>query len=61
MSKLRIMMVNEASFLHTGYANYGHAILKRLFDTKKYEIAELAGYGHPSDERASIIPWRYYW
>jgi glycosyltransferase involved in cell wall biosynthesis len=72
--KKRILWLNEASFLHTGFAVYGREVMQRLYKTGKYEIAELAAYGHPTptdDEAAGFIrdfgpphmfdiPWRYY-
>lgn len=74
MRKKRILWLNEASFLHTGYAVYGKEVLKRLHDTNKYELAELGCYGHPAPLENEIsnfirdvgsasmfdIPWRYY-
>jgi len=60
MRKKRILFCNEASFLNTGYATYGREVMKRLFDTGKYELAELACYGHRDDPRAKDIPWNYY-
>jgi len=60
--KLRVLMSNEATFLHTGFSTYGREIFKRLHATGKYELAELASYGGPAtqEKRASDIPWRYY-
>lgn len=72
--KPKILLVNEASFLHTGYSVYGKEVLSRLYDTNKYEIAELASYGPVTptlDEIESYtrqfgipqmfdLPWRYY-
>lgn len=60
MQKKRILLDNEASFLATGYSNYGREVLKRLHATGKYEIAEFASYGHWSDERQYQFPWRFY-
>jgi glycosyltransferase involved in cell wall biosynthesis len=57
--KKRVLMVNEASFLNTGYANYGRELLNRLYDTGKYEIAELGCYGPPNDERHFSLRWNY--
>jgi len=72
--KPRILFVNEASFLNTGYSVYGKEILKRLYDTNKYELAELGCYGHCTPKIEEIgsftsrygvpkmfdLPWRYY-
>jgi len=60
MRKKRLLMVNESSLLSTGYSTYGYEVLRRLQDTNKYEIAELASYGSPEDNRASVLPWKYY-
>lgn len=60
MRKPRILLVNEASFLHTGYSVYGREVMQRLFATGKYEIAELACYGEVESPRRFEIPWKYY-
>jgi glycosyltransferase involved in cell wall biosynthesis len=58
--KLRILWLGEASFLNTGYAVYTKEVLDRLYDTNKYDIAELGVYGEMVDDRRFTIPWRYY-
>jgi len=58
--KPRILWCGEASFLNTGYAVYAKEVLTRLFQTNKYEIAELACYGSVDDEELQSVPWRYY-
>ena len=60
MSKLKVLMVSEASFLSSGFGNYAKEILSRLHATNKYEIAELACYGKVNDPKDSSIKWRYY-
>lgn len=60
MRKLKLLWVNEASFLNTGYSNIGREVMSRLHKSGQYEIAELAAYGHPLDQRRFSIPWRYY-
>lgn len=57
LSKKRIMMVTEASFLNTGFATYSRQLLNRLYKTGKYEIAELACYAAASDPRSNSTPW----
>ena len=57
--KKKILFVNEASFVSSGYGIYGKEILKRLHDSGKYEVAELACYGAKDDERFSG-EWKYY-
>jgi glycosyltransferase involved in cell wall biosynthesis len=58
--KPKVLMVNEASYLTTGYATYGREILSRLHKTDKFEIAEFASYGHSLDPRSHDIPWLFY-
>lgn len=58
--KPKILLCNEASFLNSGYSNYGKQIMTRLFATNKYDLAELACYGTVNDPRVSSIPWKYY-
>lgn len=60
MSKLKILMCSEASFLSSGFATYTREILNRLYATNKYEIAEFASYSHVNDPRDKDIPWRLY-
>ena len=60
MRKKRILFCSEATFLNTGYATYTREILKYLHGTGKYEIAEMASYGHRNDDRAKDIPWKFY-
>ena len=59
-NKKRILSIGEASFVLSGFGTYNFEVLRRLHDTGKYEIAELACYGHVNDQRANKIPWRYY-
>ena len=60
MRKKRILFCSEATFLNTGYATYTREILNYLYNTGKYEIAEMASYGDRNDQRAKDIPWRFY-
>lgn len=57
MTKKRVLCCNEASYLSTGYSRYGLEVLSRLYNTQKFEIAELGCYGSHGDERRSRIPW----
>lgn len=61
MLKPRILMTNEASVLNTGYSVYGKEVLQRLYQSGKYEIAELACYVKPSDNRMKSVPWKVYY
>lgn len=58
--KLKILMCSEASFLSSGFGTYSKEILKRLYATNKYEIAEFASYGKVNDPKDTDISWRYY-
>ncbi len=60
MSKRRILWVSEASFLGTGFSVLTYEILSRLFNTGKYEIAELGSYAGSNDPRAFSLPWDFY-
>lgn len=59
MQKKRILLVNEASYLSTGYATYGLELMRRLHSSRRYELCELASYGRPNDEMARGIPWAW--
>lgn len=61
-NKKRILLVNEAHFLSTGFSNMGKALLPHLVKTGKYEIAELATYASPADPRLhdDNITWKVY-
>lgn len=60
MRKKRILFCSEATFLNTGYATYTREIMKYLYSTKKYHLAELASYASPEDPRHAGIPWEFY-
>ena len=60
MKKKKILFCGEATYLNTGYATYLREIMKRLYATQKYELAEFASYGSLSDPRAASIPWKMY-
>jgi len=58
--KKRILIVNEVSELATGFSNYGKILIRRLYDSGKYEIAELGTYIKPNDPRINEVPWKVY-
>ena len=58
--KKKVLLCNEASFLNTGYATYGRELMKRLYASDKYELAELSTYASYGDERFSQLPWKTY-
>ena len=53
-------MCSEASYLSSGFSGYARELLKRLYATNKYEIAEFASYAKVNDPRDSDIPWVLY-
>ena len=60
MSKKKVLVCSEASFLHSGFGTYAKELLTRLHATGKYELAEFASYGTVNDERDAYIKWKYY-
>jgi glycosyltransferase involved in cell wall biosynthesis len=58
--KKRILFCNEFSGLFTGYSTYGRNIISNLYQTGKYEIAELALYLDPRNPASAQFPWRIY-
>ena len=60
MAKRRILFCGEASFLSTGFSVYSHEVIKRLYDTGKYEIAEIGSYAKDGDQRSVDVPWQFY-
>lgn len=59
-TKLKVLMVSEASFLSSGFGTYAKEILSRLHKTGKYHIAEFACYGKVNDPKDVDIHWKYY-
>lgn len=59
-NKKRILFVNEFSQLATGFSTYGNEVMRRLNATGKYELAELASYCSPEDQRVFDVPWQVY-
>lgn len=58
MNKKRILFCGESSHLASGFGNYTREILSRLYDTKKYEIAELSCYRTKHTPKKE--PWKIY-
>lgn len=58
--KKKILFVNEFSELATGFSNYGHKLIRKMYDSGKYEIAELGTYIKQSDPRTKNVPWKVY-
>jgi len=57
MRKKRVLMVTECSVYPTGYGVYTKELLSRLHTHPDFEVAELACYVAPGDERIASIPW----
>jgi glycosyltransferase involved in cell wall biosynthesis len=60
MNKKRLFIANDSSFLASGYGVYGKELLTRLYNSGKYEIAELGCYSEVNDPRIKNIPWKFY-
>ncbi len=58
MQKRKVLLVTEASYLNSGYSNYGYQIMKRLYDTKDFDLAEISCHGNKN--RSNEIPWKSY-
>ena len=54
------MLISEFSELSTGYSIYSKNLLKQLYNSNKYEVAELACYGRVGDPRLNNPPWKVY-
>lgn len=55
--KKRVLFHSNHSKLFTGFAKHEKQILRRLFDTDKYEIIEFANGFAWDDERLKNMPW----
>lgn len=60
MTKKRILFSGEATWLSTGFAMYNKELITRLYNTGKYEIAEIGSWGSSADPRAKEVPWKFY-
>jgi len=60
MRKKRILFVSENAFLATGFSTYNNILIRGLYDTGEYEIAEFGSYGHRDDPRRLTLPWKQY-
>lgn len=59
MGKRRVLMCAESSHIDSGFGNYTRNIMSRLYNTGKYEIAELSAYRNantPKSESWKIYP-----
>lgn len=55
----KVLLVGEATWQSTGYANYGSQLLTRL-QKMGYEVAELASFGNSHDLGAKLCLWKNY-
>lgn len=58
-TKPKILFCTESAHIKSGYGNYTRSILQRLYDTQKYDIAELSCYrtvDHPKEYGWKIYP-----
>lgn len=60
LRKKRVLYVSEFSGNNTGFSVIGQEILTRLWNTNKYELAELGSYVRQNDPRLNVIPWKCY-
>ena len=59
--KKRVLFINEASPLNTGFSKIGKEILSRLYKNRPdLTIAECGCYLSPEDPRIHTIPWTFY-
>lgn len=56
----RVMLISEFSELSTGYAIYSKNLLRQLYASNKYDVAELACYAEVGDPRTTLPPWKVY-
>ncbi len=60
MCKKKVLFVNEASYLNTGYAVYGRNVMQRMHESGKYDLYEFSIYGKEDDPIRATIPWKNY-
>ncbi len=58
--KKRILFVGEASYLATGFSTYWNEVLKRLYESGEFSIAELGSYGKDNDPQIRNVSWKFY-
>lgn len=58
MQNKKVLLVSEATYLNSGYSNYGYQIMKMLYDTKDFDLAEISCHGN--HDRSHEIPWKSY-
>ena len=61
MPKKRILLVNESSHgVYSGFSKIGYELMTRLWNTGKYELAEIANYVQYNDPKLLQAPWSVY-
>lgn len=60
MGKRKVLFISENASLLSGFGTYSNEVLKRLYKTNKYELAEFASYCRPQDSHVYRNPWRVY-
>lgn len=60
MQKRKVLCIGEASFTASGFGSYSKELMERLYESGKYDLAELSAYGQVNDPRDRHIKWRYY-
>ncbi len=58
--KLRILFNTEFSMSSSGISKLSREMMKRLHDSGKYFLGEIAGVCKPDDERIDNCPWKVY-
>ena len=58
MQRKKVLLVSEATYMNSGYANYGSQIMQMLYDSKDFEIAELSCHG--KKDREYELSWKSY-
>ena len=56
----RILVISEFTELSTGYSVYCKNLIRKLFESNKYEVAELATYCEVGEPRIANVPWKVY-
>ena len=60
MNKKRLLFLGEATPLMTGFSTYWREVIRRIYDTGEFVIAEYGSYMSTNDPRAQDVPWKFY-
>lgn len=58
--KLKLLFVSENVLKNSGFSKYYREVITRLYNTHKYDIADLSCYGCIEDQSLVSIPWKLY-